>query len=362
MRVSQLIVDFPEIAELDLNPLIVDADGVVAADAWLRLREAGDPGGGLAITPYPVELTEHWATHDGERLTIRPIRPEDAEQHGAFFSRLSPQDIRYRFFTAMRELSPEQMARLTQIDYDREMAFVAVREAGGETVGVARLVCEDERSGEFAVIVQADMKGQRRREPSHAAADRLGARARIARDRGPGAGGQRADAGVRAASRILRASHAGGARSGGGAAVAGVGCRQWKRPPCAWPPATCARLDDTRSFMSSPPRPSFTLGSALVKALTVDFPVLEIVMFRSIVGFVAMLPMIVRGGGLSALKKRAGPDGAVPGRRRGHGIPHHVEHSDLSLGQASAGFCQVVHIPGERMKMLPIAGIESAQS
>ena len=146
VRVSQLIVDFPEIAELDLNPLIVDADGVLAADAWLRLREAGDPGGGLAITPYPVELTEHWATHDGERLTVRPIRPEDAEQHGAFFSRLSPQDIRYRFFTAMRELSPEQMARLTQIDYDREMAFVAVREASGETVGVARLVCEDERS------------------------------------------------------------------------------------------------------------------------------------------------------------------------------------------------------------------------
>jgi acetyltransferase len=160
VRVSQLIVDFPEIAELDLNPLIVDADGVVAADAWLCLREAGDPGGGLAITPYPVELTEHWATHDGQRLTIRPIRPEDAEQHGAFFSRLSPQDIRYRFFTAMRELSPEQMARLTQIDYDREMAFVAVREAGGETVGVARLVCEDEQSGEFAVIVQADMKGK----------------------------------------------------------------------------------------------------------------------------------------------------------------------------------------------------------
>ena len=61
-------------------------------------------------------------------------------QHGAFFARLSPEDIRYRFFTAMRELSPEQMARLTQVDYDREMAFVAIREATGETVGVARLV------------------------------------------------------------------------------------------------------------------------------------------------------------------------------------------------------------------------------
>ena len=145
VRVSQLIVDFPEIAELDLNPLIVDADGVLAADAWLRLREAGDPGGGLAITPYPVELVEHWTTRDGERLTIRPIRPRMPNSTARFFGRLSPQDIRYRFFTAMRELSPEQMARLTQIDYDREMAFVAVREASGETVGVARLVCEDER-------------------------------------------------------------------------------------------------------------------------------------------------------------------------------------------------------------------------
>jgi acetyltransferase len=160
VRVSQLIVDFPEIAELDLNPLIVDTDGVLAADAWLRLRAVGDTGGGLAITPYPMDLSEHWTTRDGERLTVRPIRPEDADQHGAFFSRLSPQDIRYRFFTAMRELSPEQMARLTQIDYDREMALIAVRDAGGETVGVARLVCEDEQAGEFAIIVQADMKGQ----------------------------------------------------------------------------------------------------------------------------------------------------------------------------------------------------------
>ena len=161
VRVSQLIVDFPEIAELEVNPLLADADGVLAVDAWLRLREAGDVGEGLAISPYPAELVEHWTTRDGERLTIRPIRPEDAERHGEFFRRLSPQDIRYRFFSAMRELSPEQLARLTQVDYDREMAFIAVREASGETAAVARLVCEPgEAEGEFAVIVQADLKGR----------------------------------------------------------------------------------------------------------------------------------------------------------------------------------------------------------
>ncbi len=160
VRISQLIVDFPEIAELDLNPLIVDTDGVLAADAWLRLREPGDTSGGLAISPYPANLVEQWTLRDGQRLIVRPVRPEDAEQHAAFFGRLSPQDIRYRFFTAMRELSAELTARLTQIDYDREMAFVAVREATGETVGVARLVSENEHEGEFAVIVQADIKGK----------------------------------------------------------------------------------------------------------------------------------------------------------------------------------------------------------
>jgi acetyltransferase len=160
VRISQMIVDFPEIEDLQLSALFADARGVTAADAWLRLRAADAPPGRLAISPYPTDLVELWSARD-EALIIRPIRPEDAEAHGAFFRRLSPQDIRYRFFSAIRELSAEQMARLTQVDYDREMAFVAEREATGETVGVSRLVCEaDGRSGEFAVIVQADMKGK----------------------------------------------------------------------------------------------------------------------------------------------------------------------------------------------------------
>jgi acetyltransferase len=159
VRVSQLIVDFPEIAALEINPLFVDAEGVLAADAWLRLRPAGERGV-LAIPPYPDELIEHFDAH-GERLIIRPIRPEDATQHAMFFRRLSAEDIRYRFFSAMRELSPEMTARLTQIDYDREMAFVAIHEFTGDTVGVARLVLEaDGLTGEFAVIVQPDIKGK----------------------------------------------------------------------------------------------------------------------------------------------------------------------------------------------------------
>jgi acetyltransferase len=160
VRISQLIVDFPEIAALDVPSLFVDADGVLAADAWLRLRGANEPVVRLAIAPYPVELVEHLMV-GADRMTIRPIRPEDATAHAAFFARLSPEDIRYRFFSAIRELSPEQTVRLTQVDYDREMAFIAVNETTGETVGVARLACDpDGRSGEFAVIVQADMKGR----------------------------------------------------------------------------------------------------------------------------------------------------------------------------------------------------------
>ncbi len=162
VRVSQLVVDFPEIGGIDVNPVFADADGVRAGDAWIGLRPAGTVGQ-LAIAPYPAELIEQWQTNGGT-LTIRPIRPEDAEAHAALFTRLTPQDVRYRFFSMVRALSPEQIARMTQVDYDREMAFVAVRSIVGgpdQTVGVARLVREPYTPrGEFAVVVEGSMKGQ----------------------------------------------------------------------------------------------------------------------------------------------------------------------------------------------------------
>jgi acetyltransferase len=116
----------------------------------------------FAIQPYPAE----WATEvdwSGRRLAVRPIRPEDEAQHRRFIERLDPEDIRLRIFHTQRELSHDQLARLTQIDYEREMAFVAVgTDAQGEpeTLGAARTVRDpDNTEAEFAVIVRSDLKG-----------------------------------------------------------------------------------------------------------------------------------------------------------------------------------------------------------
>ena len=147
VRTSQLVVDTPDLLSLRFGP--VEAPRAV-------LRPPGQPAS-LAIAPYPAEWAEQWDA-GGEVVTIRPIRPEDAEAHAALFSRISPQDVRFRFFSTLKALSPERIARMTQVDYDREIAFVAVR-ANGDTVGVSRLV-RDGDAGEFAVLVQPDMKGR----------------------------------------------------------------------------------------------------------------------------------------------------------------------------------------------------------
>ncbi len=152
VQVSQLLVEYPQIASLSVR------FGGRALAAEVTLRPEGSAQR-LAIAPYPVELAHEW-TAGGRRFTVRPIRPEDAAAHGRLIERASPEDLRLRFFHAVRALSPEQMARMTQVDYEREMALIAVDDAG-ETAGVCRLVRlgGDARQGEFAVLVQPQAKG-----------------------------------------------------------------------------------------------------------------------------------------------------------------------------------------------------------
>lgn len=170
VRVSQLLVDVPELASLRLAPVFATAQGVRVASARIALRPPGQLAR-LAIPPYPAQLARTMDMQGGEGggqpVTIRPIRPEDAEAHAEFFRHLTPEDVRYRFFTTLRELTAEQIARMTQVDYEREIAFIATRDTGaghGETLGVARLVREGSvgagGSGEFAVLIRSDLKGR----------------------------------------------------------------------------------------------------------------------------------------------------------------------------------------------------------
>ena len=166
MQVSQLVTDIPEVIELTINPLLVDSGGAIALDARMRVAPADPPVSGLdrlAIRPYPREL-EETIEFEGRPLLLRPIMPEDGPAHMAFFAALSPDDVRYRMFVRMRALQPSQLARFTQIDFDREMAFLATRvNADGvpETLGVARVVADpDNVSAEFAVTVRSSLKGR----------------------------------------------------------------------------------------------------------------------------------------------------------------------------------------------------------
>jgi acetyltransferase len=162
VAVSQMLADLPLLCELDINPLLVDEDGVIALDARIRVARAPVAGAErFAILPVPAGWTEtvHW---DGRDIVVRPIRPEDEEMHRALLARMDPDDIRMRFFQARRELGHDELARLTQIDYDREMAFVAVgTDAHGhpETLGVVRVIGDpDNTEAEFAIMVRSDLK------------------------------------------------------------------------------------------------------------------------------------------------------------------------------------------------------------
>ena len=163
-KVSQLLIDLPEIVELDINPLFADDHGVTAVDAHIQLSAAPASPHRFAIQPYPKALEQQAALRNGRPVLFRPIRPEDEAAHYVFLSHMSEQDLVYRFFHYVKQIPRRDMARLTQIDYDREMAFIAsaAGESGEvETLGVVRIVAApDNETAEFAIIIRSDMKGQ----------------------------------------------------------------------------------------------------------------------------------------------------------------------------------------------------------
>jgi acetyltransferase len=165
VKLAQMAADLDQIAELDINPLLADANGVVALDARIHIAEPVKSGTDrFAIRPYPKELERPLVLPNGREFFVRPIRPEDAPALRRMVEeRTAPEDRRFRFFAAFRTLAPELCARLTQIDYEREMALVVLdpgAAADDAFCGVARFSADPDRErAEFAVLVRSDLKG-----------------------------------------------------------------------------------------------------------------------------------------------------------------------------------------------------------
>jgi acetyltransferase len=167
IRVSELACELPCLRELDINPLLADEQGVIALDARVVVDDralAPDAAySHLVIHPYPKSLERELRLSDATRLLLRPIRPEDAEAEQRFVARLSRQTLYLRLHAPVRELSVEQLIRFTQIDYDREMAFVAVDPEGGtgEIRAIARYTrLAEGESAEFGVTVEDSWQGR----------------------------------------------------------------------------------------------------------------------------------------------------------------------------------------------------------
>jgi acetyltransferase len=167
VKLAQLAADFPQVREVDLNPLLADESGLIAVDTRVavapldttRRGPSGHPR--FAIRPYPKQWERHVALADGTAVFVRPVRPEDEPLYGPFFAGVTAQDLRMRFFAPIKEFTHAFIARLTQIDYARAMAFVGIEESSGQLLGVVRLHANANYDcGEFAILVRSDLKGR----------------------------------------------------------------------------------------------------------------------------------------------------------------------------------------------------------
>jgi acetyltransferase len=166
VKLAQIAADIPEIRELDINPLLADEAGVLAVDARVAIGPAQRKFGGagpanFAVRPYPSQWKRHLELKDGWRVFVRPIRPEDEPLIHEFLRHVTAEDLRLRFFAPMKEFSHEFIARLTQLDYARAMAFVAFDEATRELLGVVRIHSDSiYETGEYAILLRSDLKGR----------------------------------------------------------------------------------------------------------------------------------------------------------------------------------------------------------
>jgi acetyltransferase len=160
IRIGQLAAEHAEIRELDINPLLADAAGVIALDARIRVAAAAMTGAArLAIAPYPKDLESIDSVRDGTVVQLRPVRPEDEPLLQDLARYMSPEDLRLRFFTLVRGLNHAVAARLTQVDYDREMALLAQHE--GTLLGIANFFADPDRlSAEYAIAIRSDWQGR----------------------------------------------------------------------------------------------------------------------------------------------------------------------------------------------------------
>jgi acetyltransferase len=166
VKLAQMAADIPEIRELDINPLLADQAGVLAVDARVAVGSVERKFGGsgpcnFAVRPYPSQWQRHLEVKDGWRVFVRPIRPEDEPLIHELLRHVTTHDLRLRFFAVMKEFSHEFIARLTQIDYARAMAFVALDEITNEVLGVVRIHSDSiYESGEYAILLRSDLKGR----------------------------------------------------------------------------------------------------------------------------------------------------------------------------------------------------------